>query len=245
LGNQSELSVLLIVGTLLSSFIFIGSLIPAQYVAGVVNGTRANVPSAFEGYKLLGWNSSSYIVIKHEDDNQSGIGGYNIDVTAADYAFIVNTYAYYGIWSWDQDFFEWFQNGTQVSESTLLYGYSKITLAMLQIQATANDSLTYDIRNSHTNFQVSMAWDKTTYGTNITHAYEHDNLRIMFNAAFDWVGSQINGWTLVTGLMTFSLPDVPSWIQYLIAVPVWIGLAYISFIFVLRMIGAVFGGGGA
>jgi len=46
-------------------------------------------------------------------------------------------------------------------------------------------------------------------------------------------------------LFTASLPDVDPSLNYIIAIPLWICCSYLIFIFVLRIIGAVFGGGGA
>lgn len=245
MGDISELRTLIVVGTLLSAFIFLGAAIPAQFVGGIDDTNSINVPSNFDYQNLLGWNSTAVFQVDYDSVNTATINGYNIRVWSDANSLIMNTYAgYYGWLMWEQDYFEWYQNGTLVSATTGFYGNSRMYVDVFQTQNDTDGPLTYDIRNSHTSFRILVDWNHTAY-TSVTSAFIAGQLKLIFNANFDAVGSQLNGWTLVTGLMTFSLPDVPVYIQYPLSIGIWCALAYVAFIFVLRMIGAVFGGGGA
>jgi len=67
----------------------------------------------------------------------------------------------------------------------------------------------------------------------------------MIGINFDQTGTGYNAWDLIGMLLFFQLPDVHWIINILLALPFWVPVAYLTFIFILRAIGAIFGGGGA
>ncbi len=67
----------------------------------------------------------------------------------------------------------------------------------------------------------------------------------MWAIEFDQVNTSANAWSIMSQILVFDLPEVNSIINILISVPIWIGIAYLSFIIILRVVGAIFGGGGA
>jgi hypothetical protein len=136
--------------------------------------------------------------------------------------------------------------------------HSVLTLAQLDIDSRSTHNNTYSpetrytVRSSKTTFNIIFNYNVTAFDYP-TAAYEGTGaedricgLSMSIGQDFSERMTQMNAWTLITGFLFFQLiPDLPVIISLLIEAPMWIAEAYLLFIFALRVIGAVFGGGGA
>ena len=93
-----------------------------------------------------------------------------------------------------------------------------------------------------TQFYVFFAFNETTYATP-QDAWEQSELHEFWGMNFDQAKTGYAAWDLIAMLLFFNLPTVHFLINALLAVPLWIAIAYLSYILILRAIGAVFGGG--
>ena len=118
-----------------------------------------------------------------------------------------------------------------------------------------NPQIQYTLKSSSTTFQAQFSYNISAF-TAPSQAYQNltrmgnetstGGLSLTIGIDFSERASQINAWDLITGFLFFQLiPQLPTTISLLIEVPIWIAEAYLIFIFILRVIGAVFGGGGA
>lgn len=93
-----------------------------------------------------------------------------------------------------------------------------------------------------TQFYMFFAFNETTYSSPEL-AWEQSDLRVLWGINFDQVNTGYSAWDLISMLLFFNLPTVHILINALIAIPLWIAIIYLTFILILRAIGAVFGGG--
>jgi hypothetical protein len=164
---------------------------------------------------------------------------------------------------YDREDFRWVnQNGTDVTSDHDVLGsfgttevHKVLTLSQLDIDAHLGASYSpetaYRITNSKTTFNIVFMYNITLYGYPVA-AYEGTGsgytcgLVMGIGQDFSERATQLNAWSLITGFLFFQLiPDLPPVISILIEAPIWVCEAYLLFIFALRVIGAVFGGGGA
>jgi hypothetical protein len=168
---------------------------------------------------------------------------------------------------YNREDFTWFnQNGTESTSTHNVHGaiggndeiHKVLTLSQMDIDCRSTHNNTYSpetfytARSSRTTFHVIFNYNRTAFDYP-TAAYEGTGdpthtcgLAMSIGQEFSERMTQINAWTLITGLLFFQLiPDLPFIVNVLIEVPIWICEAYLIFIFALRVIGAVFGGGGA
>jgi hypothetical protein len=169
---------------------------------------------------------------------------------------------------YNREDFRWInQNGTETTSNHDVLGsfgsietHKVLTLAQLDIDSrstnpygnnTWSPETAYTITNSRTTFNVVFEYNITLHPYP-THAYEGIGsgnvcgLTMAIGQDFSERATQMNAWTLITGFLFFQLiPDLPVVLSLLIEAPIWIAEAYLLFIFALRVIGAVFGGGGA
>lgn len=163
--------------------------------------------------------------------------------------------------------FTWFnQNGTESTSTHNVVGailshdenHSVLTIAQLDIDSRSTHNNTYSpetyytVRCSKTTFNIIFNYNVTAFD-NPTEAYEGTGepshtcgLSMNIGQDFSERATQLNAWSLITGFLFFQLiPDLPVAISIMIEAPIWVCEAYLLFIFALRVIGAVFGGGGA
>lgn len=96
---------------------------------------------------------------------------------------------------------------------------------------------------SHTTYTVGMGYNDTTY-SNYSDAWDHGGVAVFCGVNFDQVNTSYNAMNLISTLLFFSMPaETPLIIKLIISIPIWACVAYLMFIFVLRTIGAIFGGG--
>jgi len=107
-----------------------------------------------------------------------------------------------------------------------------------------NNRANYKAQCAHFFVRIYFGYDETLYSSP-ENAWNYHGLNMLIGIDFDQVSTGYNAWSLIAMLLFFQLPEIHWVINALIAVPIWLCVGYLSFIFILRSIGAIFGGGGA
>lgn len=115
---------------------------------------------------------------------------------------------------------------------------------VLRVEDIDNYPLPFKIQCSHF-YMLCDFYYNTTLWTDAIDALNHNELSLLLGIGFDQFGASFDAWSLISKLMTFQPVDIPSPLNYILAFGLWGAIGYMVFIFVLRVIGAVFGGGGA
>lgn len=251
MGDISEMRGLVVVVSFLAVFFIIASLIPSGLLqsSSSPQANRGITPNeGLNAYRMLGWNNSKDItILSGGNANETQVKGYNVYMSTSsgviDPVILGETYASWWIIVWDVDYFKWYlQNGTDVSNYLI---NPRIAISMLDALYAENYSMVFSLVNSHVSLTGAFTWNTGTYAKP-SDAYAVDALHLGFETSFDDTGSSINAWNLLTSILFFQyIPSVPIYMSAMIAVPIWVCIGYLVFIFILRMIGVVFGGGGA
>lgn len=130
---------------------------------------------------------------------------------------------------------EWF-NRAGVSRGT------DLRLSEIETDAAGASTVTYRAVCGHTTYHTTFAYDEDVYSS-YEDAWDNGDLFVFFGVNFDDVNTSYNAWQVISMLLFFQLPDINPIINAIIAVPLWVCIAYLSFILILRAIGAIFGGG--
>ena len=100
----------------------------------------------------------------------------------------------------------------------------------------------YTSNCEHVEFVVILNFNDTLYSTP-SDAWDSDELYVFTGIHFDQTQTTFNVWEIIGMLLFFGLPDVHFLINAVISIPLWCCIAYLSYILILRTIGALFGGG--
>jgi hypothetical protein len=99
------------------------------------------------------------------------------------------------------------------------------------------------VKNSKTKITVSFAFNQTEFGVPLTAWYD-DGLEVTFYVEYNDRASSFSALDLIFGFLTFQeIPGIDANISRIIAIPMWIGVAYLIDIFMIKTIGAICGGG--
>lgn len=186
---------------------------------------------------LYGWYIHSFTVSGWELRLQYRITGtdtYGVRVQHAEYWWIFLT-GYHDMTIYDLD------TGAQISQGD----YHILTINNMIAHYDKNATLLkLKCQCPHAKISMYMAFNTTKYD-DIGDAFVDGGLSVMVGVGFDQINTSMNVWSIFSSLFFFHLPMIHPIINTFLTFGLWIAFAYIAGILVLRVIGAVFGGGGA
>jgi hypothetical protein len=244
MGDISEMRGIIIIFGFISSFLLLMLLIPTEMYASPY-GT-SYIPENVDPNSFIAWNSThTFNITSLNDAWDIAILGWNIRLYSY-YGFIrLTTYNYFTIFEWGFNDFRWYKNGNDITYywSGGLFTSAHIEVSQIQEDENTYGDLSYVCKNDYTTFSPTFAYN-TTKWDNVTEAY--NNLQLSMILTVDWNerNTGMSAFGLISSLLTFSIP-APYPINILLAAPFWGAIAYMIFIFLLRIVGSVFGGGGA
>lgn len=242
MGDMSEMRGLIVLFTIVSMSISLIAVIPAGFYSPTISVQEAPDPDVM---KLIAWNTSQTTTynLTHFGYYEFQMGGYEWGLTAGltwDKPYIqLRTHAHFTVIYWDYDYCKFYlQNGEDVNAEND---------QGLDLNLLSEEPVKIIARNSRTETEFVLSYNTTLYGTYV-EALENDGLKATFQ--FDWNdrATSMNALQLVSMALTGTLPNIHPVLSVFFALFSW-GLVaagvYLAFIFVLRIVGAVFGGGGA
>jgi len=260
MGDISELRGLLFGVSFLGVFTICVLMIPAQLMyAPQYIQNRTSVPNTFDPSDVFFYAGNYTITMS----NSSASGDFVIGGRTCNYdGWIASNVKYFGlahyggtwgIFKWDRHVMKVYdKSGIQISTLKLHMGgelgrmEQVITPAILdnQFLGQTNQSLRTYAKCDHFQFTEVYIWNQSLYALP-SQAWDAGNLELVLLIRFDQVNTAYSAWDILGMLLFFQMPDIHWSINLMIALPLWITFAYIIFITILRVIGAVFGGGGA
>lgn len=256
MGDISELRGLLVIVGFLASLVLLISLIPTGFFAYTFEGRTIIVEDYFEAIDLQSFvDTWTYTLNETGGELVFGFDVYEVPVeTAGEWLGGHDISLFYRVANasnpevltlthfWAEFIFgqqhdlEW-KNFQGISRGTSLEG--------TELDADySEETIDYTSLCSHFQVKVFFGFNETTYSSP-TEAWNHHGLSILIGINFDQVSTGSDAWGIISMLLFFQMPEISVFLNAIIAIPLWIGILYITYILILRAIGAVFGGGGA
>jgi len=101
--------------------------------------------------------------------------------------------------------------------------------------------MTYVAKTEDFQCRAYFGFNDTKYSSP-TEAWDNYELDILIGMKFDQVNTSINAWSLISMLLFFQLPEVHWIINALIAIPIWITVAYLIYVLIIKIIPFIAGG---
>lgn len=249
MGDISEMRGLIVMFSIIAITVTLMVLMPPEFYATAL--TAPDQPSS-DPANILSWNGT-YIVNVTQGDH-----AYSWDMNGYYYTLKVEkvypwdpynrieleTQAHWGFFVWDDDFFKWYdQEGAELSTSD---GGVHIRLPSDKVDLYGN-GYAFKCRNGKTRTTATIVYNSTTY-TDFQDACANTDFSVVFQVNLDDRNTSLNALALVALILSGQMPGLNSYVAIVFGFISWGFVAagcYLAFIFILRIIGAVFGGGGA
>jgi hypothetical protein len=249
MGDISEYRGLITVVTFLGVFALLLTILPGAFMTAANNKT-VDVPSGlFETADVYAYAETASFMMNDSAPTlpldpeicywEFTLGGHQLQLSYV----IPNATSYnYGFYLW-HIYYEWWIFPAD-HKMTFYDGNVDMGTDILATQLTENQII-LRAKCSHLFVDVGFAYNDTLYSS-FTNAWDHGAVYALFGIEFDQVNTSYNAMGLISNILFFSLPEeTPVIIKAIISIPIWVAVGYLVFIFILRTIGAVFGGGGA
>lgn len=256
MGDISELRGLIVIMSFVGVFVILIGLIPSQfYTASDLR--EVFVPEVFEAIDIMAFAQSCTVHTNETGGSEIGnyymvelktAGGEDLGNRDLDLYYKLNDSTPYNIYVnhyWKEwiifTFFEklsFYHDGIDLG----LY-LSPAIMEDYSDDPATNDTATFSLRSERHSFQYyfSVGFNSTTY-SNYTHAWSNKDLYIFVAVDFDNVHTSYNAWQIVGMLLFFQLPDINPIIKAMVAIPMWISIAYLIYVLIIKVIPLIAGG---
>jgi hypothetical protein len=213
----------------------------------IVTGSGANAPTGFDPQQILAMNFSSthnFTLPNYDSTFDFDLGSlkFRVHIGTAPFGALPFTVGFQHLATWIITYPDGNYEMYLTSDSTS-YGTS-IQNTDLDALFNQNKSLKFTLRFQELATTFWLSYNTTKY-SNVTAAWQGNELYGLVGASWDQAQTSYNAWDLIGGLLFYKMPDVDYTIDLLMKIPIWSCIAYVAYILILRAIGAVFGGGGS
>jgi len=250
MGDISEMrAVIVILAFVVFTVTLVGLMVsesPSMFMGIAQGSSGTSTDQTASPSSLLAWNQS-YSLVLNVSDAYFPLGGWNVLVSKLEWGekgIFMTTYDSWWIFQWNFDDFKWYTPDNQEVTHILSSGIPSLLLNTIDSEYAVSNNTKYIAKNTKTQFGIFFTWNKTAYATP-SNAYDNNSLVMIFNIDFNDRNTSINALSFIGGIFTFSLPGLPFIPNLILWLMIFPAAMYLAFIFVLRIIGAVFGGGGA
>jgi len=242
----NEQKTLIFVVTFISCFFLLLSFMPSYFYSQTSEGLSYKIPEYFESVDVQSFAEYKNFSLTTNYDKQDTIGGHNIYIRVRSSAngIMIATYERWWIFTWGYDWFHWY-DCQGIDRTTEDMDMLRDGLKWDDLDAVYNKSdeqgLRWVLKNGKTQLVVYFGFNTTKY-SKPSEAIGNNDLHILICISFDQVNTSINAWNLIGQLLTFKMPNVHPLINALIAIPIWVAIAWLVTIFILKFIPFVGGG---
>ena len=263
MGDISEMrAVIVILAFVVFTVTLVGLMVsesPSMFM-GMVTGSTGTTASGSptSPTDIAVWNSTHTEVINDTmgSNYPFDLGGWHFRLSywlpgSSVKYFSMETYDFFLFFAYNIEDMQWYG-----AQNTLKSGYYEVTYSIWKTAIPLSvmdmdyangglNALRYTVQNSKTKLTLNF-WFNTTAYTNCTNALASGgNIYMLVGQDFVDRNTSINALGFISGIFTFSLPGLPFIPNLILWLMIFPAAIYLAFIFVLRIIGAVFGGGGA
>lgn len=242
-GKLAELVPLLTIMTFVGSFVLLTSLIPAALIGASPNMQGINVPTEYEAFDIILYNSTSFPVnfTKYKEDYPSSWGYWGDTIDVGETKILLGSYNTTNFKGYEPFFLavyyiyyplEYEQMTWKIGTDVFTY---KFTYDEMDDLAVKYEQLEFHVTYAEVSRTVLFNWNSTLYAKP-SQACEVDAMTLVAGMTWDEMQTKTNAWTILGQLLFFQMPDIHWSINALIAIPIWIGIVYLLFAFVTKLI---------
>lgn len=246
MGDVSELRGLIVIISFLGVLVLLMGFMPTE-IYSMGEEREIDVPEEWNGIPLRNlnltdtWNGT--LISTGSQAWDFGVGGRNLRLEGSyqiygNYIKLFHRSGFGLLWT---ETMRWYN--ARGEERQYIEGQYGISKTILDEDYADFVELQYIVKSDWPFSVTSMFFFNNTAYNTPSEAWANDELNIFIGITWEHTSTVYNAWDVIAMLLFYRLPDINPIINSIIAIPIWIAVAYISFILILRAVGAIFGGG--
>lgn len=250
MGDISELRGLLVVGTFLTILVLFIAFIPASFLVTSQDQRTIQAPDYFEAVDLQNFVDTENKTMDGSDPQWYGYYRYSFDLGGWDLQLEykltgeVRLYQaeYWWIFQTGRHLMTFYETQNGVAITTSPYHILTDDLLDTYFEEDMGNTPLLAKRVGILQIWTFFAYNVSEYSS-FQEAFPTGDCVIFLGIGFDQTNTTYNAWDVIGMLLFFQLPNTHIILNAIMAIPIWIATVYITFILILRAIGAIFGGG--
>jgi len=237
---SAENITLVTVVTFLSMFFILVASMPSGILQSPQQGKAINVPEYFEAIDLSYFAvTTNFTVGPNLWEYAFQVGGWNVKASYDNVhdSIVMWTYDAFWIFEYNLEDFKWYNSqGVKVSGSVSFLGGPREAISLTTIyDGFTNNTSTFTIQNSKTQCKIYFGYNSREYKSP-REAFQDGNLGVLVGMGIDNTNTRINAWNFIGMLLFFQAPDVHPLLNAIIAIPIWVMIAWLIYILILKAI---------
>ncbi len=246
MGDISEMRGLIVVFVVIAVAITLIVAIPSEFYTPTL--TNPQIGGNISPEDLLAWNTTTTFNLTSGFEEDFSLNGYEWRIQQLGFfgdpeGVGLHTMAKWWIFTWDVDYCRWYDSQS-IDRSSYYLGKAYLSMDVLDQLCSIDGTATLTAQNSKTKLTLTFTYNASAY-IKFSDALTAGEAYVSFNSDWDDRMTSINALSLIGMLFTATLPNIDPTLNLIIAFGLWACVGYLVFIFALRIVGAVFGGGGA
>jgi len=249
MAAATESRILVTIVTFLAAFFILVMTIPSSLVASPQQGRVVDVPEYFEGIDIQSYadiyaiNLTATDCVEYDDFDFGGWKMHYEDWGFSPYPYVISIYTYskWWIFEWDYQYFHWHdREGINRSQMFSFGAWGEKRGVSYEALDNAyedfgEDGLRWTLKNVYTQMVVYVGFNQSAYDSP-SEALNAGDCSLLLCMNFDQMNTSFNAWNLIGALLFFQLPNVHPAINALIAIPIWVMIAYLIYVLILKAI---------
>ena len=253
MGDLAELRGIILVISFLSCFFIIVSAMPTAFLQNNEKQRMIDlsIPEVYRAYDIVWLN---YSEVEHVDSSEANhaatnhwkefnIGGWDvqlrwiIDPTFNEYRMMVWHESKWWIFITDAHGMKWFnQSGFLVSDPWAGDNNDHVCWVNKIVDCfDENGFAKFRVQCDHFGMDMILHYNATKY-SDFFEAFKSNDFDALFGIQPSDINTKLAAWDLIGRLLFFQLPEIHPALNLLIAIPIWVCIAYLIYVLVLKAI---------
>lgn len=240
---SAENITLVTVVTFLGVFTILTALMPPSFYASLQERREVAVPAYFQAIDVQQYYQTYVLnITSGQYIEYFTLGGWKLRFWSS---FFVGYQTWIAIQRYDSWLvFEWIaEEGKWYNDRGILVSFIGSGFYLEHIDAKVLDD-NYDVNRSLckftvkfevTQFDIYFTFNASKY-SKPSEAWQKSDLHTLIGVSLDKANTAFNAWNVVAQLLFFQLPNVHPLINMLIAIPIWVMIAWLIYILILKAI---------
>jgi len=245
MGDISELRGLIITISTLSCIVLLILWLPApDFAESIIEARQYSTPEDFDITEIIAYNDTYSLTFNytmdmpyHIDADESGIG-HDLWLQLDKYWISLDHFWYWFFIPVGFHDMEWYDTSHSEKISYQEAYMEKLDMETLDIYDYGS---IFWMECEHLQLKIVFSYNTTMYASHFD-AFDNEALTMSVGVEWELEKTTYNAWDLIAMLLFYNFPETHWMINAILKVPIWVCIAYLSYVLIIKVIPLIAGG---